>query len=62
MEKKNNEEKNPNFLHWTGFAFLCFGYFMLLQLKLVEGFSLWFLGCGLGLLGCEYESVKEKLK
>lgn len=55
-----SREKNPNFLHWAGFAMLMAGYFLLLQLKLVWGFSIMFAGCGTGLLGCWYENHRRK--
>lgn len=52
MEKVKN--KSPNCFHWIGFALLIAGYCLLLQLRLVEGFSAWFIGCAIGLFGCEY--------
>ena len=55
-----SKTKNPNFLHYAGLALLLVGCFLLLHLKLVAGFSAWFIGCGIGLLGCELERLRSK--
>ena len=57
MEKKEcaDNSKNPNFLHWAGIALVLVGWYAIMQLKIFEGLETVFLGCGFGLLGCEFE-------
>ena len=55
----DNKEKNPNLLHYAGLVLVVVGWWQLLQLNLC-GFGTILLGCGVGLLGCEYEDVKNR--
>ena len=55
-----NNNKKPNFLHYTGAFLLLVGWFLFLQVKLVEGFSALFIGCVIGLIGCEYDSAAQR--
>ena len=55
-----NKKQKPNFLHYIGIILVFAGWFVLLQLRLAEGFSLWFIGCGIGLLGCKFDDVTSK--
>ncbi len=60
--ESSDEIKKPNALHYIAFGMLLVGIAFLYQLKLVEGFSLVFLGSGIGLLGCEYDSTQNGKK
>ncbi len=52
--------ENPNILHYIGLALLVLAWFSVMQLKVFEGLALVFLGCGVGLLGCEWEDIKKR--
>ena len=59
MAKKSEQSKSPNLLHYIALCMMFVGFFMFFKVRILEGFSLWFLGSGIGLLGCEYDSVQN---